>query len=446
MTGRFFCALPLCVAAGQLLLAGDWPQFRGPQGDGHAAATGLPTTWGGFVHPPAWQAEIPGSGWSSPIAVGDRVWLTSAEQTALTVEALRKKLSENPHGELDFQAHASVTLFAVEVDAGSGKLLRRLDLIAWDDPPPIHVSNSYASPTPVTDGQRLYCHFGSLGTVGVDMGSGRVLWKRRFAVEEITGPGGSPVLDGELLILACDGADQQFLVAVNKWTGDTVWRTPRPRIDAAEGALRRAFSTPLVVEYGGRRQLISAGAQWVVGYDPASGRELWRASFGGGYAVVPRPVFRDGMVYVCTGYLKPELWAVRVDGSGDVTRTHVAWRYDRQVPEISSPVVVGNEIYFVSSKGVATCLEAESGRLLWQRRLGGNFAASPLAADGKLYFSSEEGTTIVLLPGREYRELARNQLFGRTLASLAVAGNSLLIRTDQLLYCVRQSPGPTGGR
>lgn len=271
------------------------------------------------------------------------------------------------------------------------------------------------------------------------METGRVLWKQRFAVDEITGPGGSPVLDGDLLILGCDGADEQFLVALNKQSGETVWRMPRPKIDAVDGKLRRAFSTPLLVDYGGRRQLISPTAQWVVAYNPADGKELWRVNFRTGHAVVPRPVFRDGLVYVCTGYLKPVLWAVRVDGSGDVTETHVVWKCDRQVPEISSPVVVGAEIYFVSSIGVATCLDAQTGKRIWQHRLGGNFAASALAADGKLYFSSEEGTTIVLLPGREYRELARNQLFGRTLASLAVAGDSLLIRTDALLYCVRES-------
>jgi outer membrane protein assembly factor BamB len=173
-----------------------------------------------------------------------------------------------------------------------------------------------------------------------------------------------------------------------------------------------------------------------VAYAPATGEELWRVNFGAGHAVVPRPVFAHGLVYVCTGYMKPQLWAIRAGGSGDVTSTHVAWKYDKQVPEISSPIVVGDELYFVSSLGVLSCLDARRGELVWQHRLGGNYAASPLAADGKLYFTSREGVTTVLRPGRKYEELARNTLFGQTYASLAVAGQTLFLRADRTLYCL----------
>lgn len=419
--------------------AGDWPQFRGPQGDGHSAASNLPVHWGGLFKPTHWSTPIDGTGWSSPIVLGQRVWLTAAEQTALTADALADRLARLPEADDEFQAHAAVTLLAVELDLATGRVLRRLDLLACDDPPPIHAANSYASPTPVSDGERLFCHFGSLGTIGLRLDTGDVMWTRQFAIDEITGPGSSPVLCGELLVLTCDGADEQFLVALNKHTGAEVWRTSRPAIDATDGKLRRAFSTPLLIEYGGRRQLISPGAQWVAAYDPTRGNELWRVRFGDGYAVVPRPVFRDGLVYICTGYLKPQLWAIRVEGSGDVSDTHVVWRFERQVPEIASPIIVEGEIYFVSSRGIATCLDAATGELQWQQRMEGTYAASPLAADEKLYFTSQEGTTTVVLPGRQYRELARNQLFGRTRASLAVAGESLLIRTDAALHCVRET-------
>jgi hypothetical protein len=192
-----------------------------------------------------------------------------------------------------------------------------------------------------------------------------------------------------------------------------------------------------VVEHGGREEAIVPGAEWVCAYDPASGRELWRVNIGEGtHATIPRPVFGDGTVYVCTGYMKPQLWAIRLGGSGDVTETHVAWKHEKQIPEISSPILIGSELYFVSSLGVLSCLDAKSGRELWQHRLGGNFAASPIAADGKLYFSSQEGVSTVLRPGREYVELARNQLIGQTMASPAIAGRSLLIRADRMLYCV----------
>jgi len=229
------------------------------------------------------------------------------------------------------------------------------------------------------------------------------------------------------------------VIALNKLTGKEFWRTSRPPIEATDDKLRRAFSTPLVITHAGKEQLVVPGAQWVCSYEPATGKEIWRADFGAGHAVVPRPVFRDGLVYICTGFMKPELWAIKVDGSGDVSKSHVVWTFDKQVPEISSPLVSAGEVYFVSSKGVATCLDAKTGDQLWQHRLGGNFAASPLLADGKLYFTSQEGVTTVLKPGRDYEEIARNQLFGQTLASLAIAGDSLLIRTQSQLFCIRKS-------
>ncbi len=418
----------------------DWPQFRGPTGDGCAVAKNLPERWGGF-DAPAWQTEIPGSGWSSPIVVAGRIWLTSAQQTALDEKGREKKLTANPVLTPDFQTHASATLLAIELDVGTGKILRTLNLLTADDPKPIHAQNTYASPTSISDGERLYCHFGSLGTVCVEMKSGEVLWKRVLPVDDITGPGSSPVLWKDKLIFACDGADQQFVIALNKLTGKEIWRTSRPPIESDDDKLHRAFSTPLVITHEGQEQLIVPGAQWACSYEPATGKEIWRANFGAGHAVVPRPVFKDGLVYICTGFMKPELWAIKVDGMGDVTDSHVVWTYEKQVPEISSPLVSGNEVYFVSSKGVATCLDAKTGEAVWQHRLGGNFAASPLLADGKLYFTSQEGITTVLKPGREYEEIARNQLFGQTLASLAIAGDSLLIRTQSQLSCIRKS-GP----
>ena len=438
---RLFLLLPTLALAALPVRAQDWPQFRGLSGDGVATAKNLPERWGGF-DAPAWQTEIPGSGWSSPIVVGGRIWLTSAEQTALDAKTREKKLAANPILTPDFQTHASVTLLAIEVDVASGKILRKLELFTAADPKPIHAQNTYASPTSVSDGERLYCHFGSLGTVCLEMKSGEILWKKVLPVDDITGPGGSPVLWKDKLIFACDGADQQFVIALDKLTGKETWRTSRPPIEADDDKLRRAFSTPLVISHAGKEQLIVPGAQWVCSYEPATGKELWRANFGGGHAVVPRPVFKDGLVYICTGFVKPEIWAIKVDGSGDVTESHVVWNYDKQVPEISSPLVAGKEVYFVSSKGVATCLDAQTGEPIWQHRLGGNFAASPLLADGKLYITSQEGITTVLRPGREYQEIARNQLFGQTLASLAIAGDGLLVRTQSQLFCLRKQTPP----
>lgn len=423
--------------------AADWPQFRGPHGDGRSESRNLPETWGGLLRPAAWQTGTPGQGWSSPVVVGQRIWLTAAEQTALTVDQLQKKLAGSPYGVEDFQTHATVTLLAVEFDATNGKLLRTLELFNSEDPAPIHAMNSYASPTPVTDGERLYCHFGSLGTACVELASGKVLWKQRFVFDEITGPGNSPVLCNDRLILACDGADQQFVVGLDPSTGKELWRTQRPAIVVPDDKLKRSFSTPLVVSQAGRTQVIAPAAQWVVSYNPANGEEWWRAKITEGHALVPRPVFQDGVVFVCSGYPKPELWAIRTDGSGDVSETHVKWSYSRQVPEISSPVIFQDHIYFVSRMGVATSLRISDGSLVWQQRLDGNYSASLLAADGKIFFTSEEGLTTVIQPGARYEELYQNQLFGRTLASLAIAGESLLIRTDNGLYCVSKKAPQT---
>ncbi|WP_254512155.1 PQQ-binding-like beta-propeller repeat protein [Anatilimnocola floriformis] len=438
--------LMLCCAAASLIfcclvaVADDWLQFRGPCGNGCGPATAknLPLNWGGGFDAPAWQTDIPGKGWSSPIVVGDRIWLTTAEQLALSDARRAAKLAANPILTPDFQTHASVSFYALEIDAESGKLLRNIELLSTEDPPPIHAQNSYASPTPACDGERLYCHFGSLGTAALDLKSGNVLWTKVLKVDEITGPGGSPVLYKNLVIIACDGTDLQYVIALDKRTGQEVWRTPRPKITVADNKLKRAFSTPLLITFAGREQLISPGAQWVCSYDPATGKELWRANMGEGtHAIVPRPVYQDGLVYVCTGYMKPELWAIKVDGEGDVTDSHLEWSTQSQIPELSSPLVAGGEIYFVSSKGVATCLDAKTGDEIWRHRLGGNFASSPLLADDKLYFVSMEGVTHVLRPGRKFESLATNQLFGQVQASPAMYGNALLIRTQSQLVCLK---------
>ena len=205
-------------------MAEDWPQFRGPRGDGHSNSKDLPTTWGGVFEPAAWQTMLPGRGWSSPIVIGDRIFLTTAEETALAEKELNAQLKQIPFGENQFQSHATVTLLVIEIDAKTGKVLNQVELLTSENPAPIHVTNSYASPTPISDGERLYCHFEALGTACVDLKSSKPIWKQRFSIDEITGPGSSPVLCDDLLILACDGVDQQFVVALNKLTGEVVWR------------------------------------------------------------------------------------------------------------------------------------------------------------------------------------------------------------------------------
>lgn len=415
--------------------AEDWWQFRGPA-SGHSAAVGLPLQWDNFFHAPTWQTLIPGKGWSSPVVVGDRIWLTSAEQVALEDNATGSKLAELPFGSFELVTDASVKLFAIEIDARSGELLRRIDLFEQQDPKPIHVMNSYASPTPVTDGQRLYCHFGSLGTACIEMSTGKVLWKRELVVDDLTGPAVSPVLWQQQLILACDGTDQQYVIALDKLTGETSWQVERPDIAVADAMLRRAFSTPLVIESSGRTQLISMSAQWLISLNPLDGSQWWRAQVGSGYSAVPTPVRAGKLVIVCTGFPKPEMVAVDCSGSGDVTETSIVWRHSRQVPTIGSPIVVAGDLYFASSQGVVSCVEAATGKLHWQQRVGGNFAASPVFVDGRIYFVNSAGVTTVIQPGHEYVELARNELFGETYASPVVWNDQFLMRISPYLFCL----------
>jgi outer membrane protein assembly factor BamB len=286
----------------------------------------------------------------------------------------------------------------------------------------------------VAEAGRLYCDFGSMGTSCIDTETGKVLWKRRLVVDHQVGPGSSPILNGDLLVLVRDGCEQQYVTALDKHSGRTVWRTDRPPIETSYTPYKKAFSTPLVVEAAGRRQMVVPGAKWIVSYEPDSGKPLWRVDTGASFSNAARPVFAHGMVYVCTAFGGSGLWAVRCDGEGDVSGTHVAWKSQKQVPKRSSPLVAGDEVYMVSDRGVVTCLDARSGEVHWAQRVLGNCSASPLAAEGRLYFFDEAGKTAVLRAGKEYALLAENELAGRIMATPAVAGRALFVRTETHLY------------
>ena len=301
-------------------------------------------------------------------------------------------------------------------------------------PGPINPKNSYASPTPVADADRIYVHFGALGTAALSL-TGEILWKTRFPYESQHGAGGSPILFGDLLILSCDGSDDAFVVAVDKKTGKVRWRTPR-RLPVDQ-----AYSTPLVVRVAERDVVVSVGAYRAGAYDAQTGREMWRVSYADGFSNVPRPVFGHGLVFIATGFQEPSLIAVRPDGSGDVTRTHIAWTLKRGAPLTPSPLLVGDELYLVNDGGIATAVDAKTGTVIWQQRLLGTFSASPIFADGRIYFLSEQGVATIVAPGREFRVLGTPRLDGATLASMAVADRSLFIRTDTHLYRIASPQG-----
>lgn len=418
--GARFPIVMVVLAFGWLGARADWPEWRGPWGDGHVSApgdprrVGLPLHWSETENV-KWKTELPERGWSTPAVMGGKVWLTTA----------------TPDGH-DF--------FVLCVDAETGRIQRNEKLFHCDSPEPLgNNMNAYATPSPVVEPGRVYVHFGSYGTACLDTSSGKVLWQRQdLPCRHYRGPSSSPVLFEGLLILTMDGVDLQYLVALDKQTGKTVWKTPRsvawndenvPGQLARDGDMRKAHSTPLIVKRGEKFQMLSAGAKAAYAYDPQNGQELWRVQYNA-WSAAPRPLYDQGLALIISGFGgKTELLGVRVDGHGDVTDTHVAWRFDTIVAKTASPVLVDGLLYMVSDDGMVTCLESATGNRVWRERLGGRYAASPIYGDGRLYFFSREGKTTVLKPGRTCEFLATNTLSGGFMASPAVAGKALFLRT-----------------
>jgi outer membrane protein assembly factor BamB len=399
----------LLVLFGSAVHAQTWPQFRGPTGQGHSAEQDLPLEWS-ETRNIAWKAPVPGSGWSSPVIADGRVWLTTA-----------------------INDRAGTSLRALAFDVQDGREILNTEVFRIDATQLLNPKNSFASPTAVVDGERVYVHFGADGTAALTTG-GDVIWTTRLPYQSQHGNGGSPVLYDDLLIVSCDGADAAYVVALDARTGRIRWKTDR------RSPWDQAYTTPLVIRVGGRDQVVSVGAHRAAAYEPRTGKEIWRVGYPGGFSNVPRPVYGHGLLYIATGFQQPSLLAVRPDGTGDVTKTHIAWRLDRGVPYTPSPLLVGDELFIVSDLGIVTCLDARTGETLWRERLPGNFSASPVLADERIYFQSEEGVTTVVAPGRAFRKLATSTLDGRMLASMGVSGGSFFIRSDRYLYRIAALP------
>ncbi len=403
------------VVCGVALSAEEWTEFRGPSGDGHSSVTGLPTTWSETENV-AWRIEVPGKAWSSPICFQKRLYLT----TAVPVE-------EPANGQ---------SLRALCYDAHSGELIWNKELFVTDGKRSnkIHPKNSYASPTPYCDGKRLFVHFGTHGTAALDL-EGKILWKNEELIyNHVHGSGGSLVLAEGNLVVSCDGGDVQFVVGINADTGKIAWKTPRSEPDAPK---KFAFTTALVMKYAGQTMVVSPGPAAVCAYDAKTGEEIWKVKYGAGYSVIPKPVFGNGLVYVCSGYDRPSLLAIRPDGKGDVTETHTAWKIDKAVPHSASLLLIDKQLYMISDAGVATCLDAETGDQIWTQRVGGNFSSSPIFADGHIFLLDEKGDTTILKPGRSYEEVAKNSINEKTQASYAIGDGALFIRGEKSLFRIQ---------
>jgi outer membrane protein assembly factor BamB len=391
----------------------NWPQFRGPHGAGRADAAVLPIRWSETDNV-RWKTSIHGKGWSSPVVWGEQIWLTTA--------------TEDGH-----------ELFAVGVDRSSGRIIHDIKVFAIAEPAFCHPFNSYASPTPVIEAGRVYVHFGTYGTACLDTASGKMIWTRQdFPCDHFRGPGSSPILHENLLIVAFDGVDQQYVVCLDKATGKTVWKKTRDVDYQTDNAdLKKAYGTPTVLEVDGRPLVISSGAMATLAYEPGTGREIWRVRHGGMNSAAP-PQCGQGKVYLCTGSGGLGVVAVRPDGHGDITDTHIDWKWNRSAPTRCAPILVGDLIYLVNENGVASCLEGKTGQPVWQTRLGGAFSASPLYAGGHVYFCSQEGLIHVMTPGREAKVVAVNKLADGFMASPAVADGALFLRTRSHLYRIEK--------
>jgi outer membrane protein assembly factor BamB len=404
----------ICVSSAALAGAGeDWPQFRGPTQEGKSDSTGLPIHWS-TTQNIKWTTPIKGEGWSSPVILDGQIWMTTALEDGRS-------------------------LHAVCVDQQSGRILHDVEVFHLAKPAGKNDFNSYASPTPVIEPGRVYVTFGTNGSACLDTATGQPIWKNnQLVIDHKEGPGSSPILYNDLFILDCDGTDLDYIAALDKKTGQIRWKTNRS-YDLAKlrWDLRKAYCMPTVVNIGGKDLLIDVGAYRLYGYNPLAGRELWHIDLPG-FSNAPRPVYRDGVAYVCTGFMKAELWAIRIPTSiTDATPT-VLWKWKQGAPLKPSPSVIGDLIYFVSDNGIARCLETASGKEVWQGRILGNCSASPIEADGHLYFFDEHGRCAILKAGRKLEVIAENQLPGRILVTPAVSGKAMFIRTDEALYRVEQ--------
>lgn len=422
-------------------VAADWPQWRGPAGNGIADEKNVPERWSATENV-TWKSALAGQGVSSPIVSGDRVFVTSQIGSGVRKPGNHPRLAQGAaaagSGERALTAprspvDADKTFFVVEAfNRTDGRRLWEYRVEAAGPLPGVHDKHNLASPSPITDGERVYAWFGTGQIVALDV-SGRLVWQRHLGQENSPfdinwGHGSSPTLYEDSLILLCDHSPAAYLLAVDKRTGKDRWKTDR-------GRGRSSYTTPFVVQAATGPELIVNSSERVDAYDPRSGAFLWHVG-GPNQFPIPVPTFHDGIVYMSRGYRSGPYMAIRPGGRGDITASHVVWQVNTGAPYISSLVYDAGLLYMANDVGAITVVDAKSGEKVWQERVDGIFSASPVAADGKIYFVSETGETIVLRSGREPRILARNDLGERLIASPAISNGQIFIRSDDRIYCV----------
>lgn len=392
------------------LVDGQWFQFRGPNADGHVVGTKTPSEWSDSKNV-VWKVPVAGLGWSSPVIVDNRIYLTTAVN----------------QGE-------GLSLRALCLDAKSGKTIWDQEVRAVDKAPGIHKKNSHASPTPIVRDGSVYVHFGALGMAKLKANSGDIEWLcKELDYPPLHGSGGSPVLHGDRLAVVCDGSTKPFVAAVDAKTGRVLWKTYR----SIEAGISHSFVTPTVTEVDGVWQVLAPGPDHFAAYDLETGKELWIVK-AKGWSVVPQPLVAFGMVIYNHDYDNPELMAVKLGGKGDVTDSNVVWRIKRGAPSTPSPVLVGENLFFVSDNGIASCVNAKTGETYWMERLGGDFSASPIYVNNAILFLDENGLAHWIKADRKFEVLGKNEVTGRTLATPAFDQGAMFLRTDEFLFKIAE--------
>jgi outer membrane protein assembly factor BamB len=395
-----------------------WSEFRGSAKDGTSAATGLPLTWSETENI-KWKTELPGVGHSSPVASGGRIWLTMSPDEGRTRHVLC-------------------------VDFETGRITKNIPLFTHDPSgEPNHAMNSYATPTPVVEGNRVYVTFANPGTACLNAETGEVIWQRRDITNYFHDVGGacSPILHGNKLIMNSDGHSTaaRFVIALDKDTGETLWRTDRTYKDGrTPPGATHAYSVPLVVKVGDKEQVVSSGGFGFFGYNLETGKELWVARYEG-WSAVPRPVAANGMVFVMAGVIRPAMMGIRLDkAQGDITGTDaVAWSTNKKVPDMISPLLIDNRLYTMTPTTL-TCMVPATGEEIWSERIPGQHLASPVSAEGRIYLFNTEGGATVAKLGDTFEKLASNKLDSGCYASPAIVGKSLIVRTSSHLYRIEK--------
>ncbi len=396
----------------------NWTHLRGTNLDGHSLSKNAPVNWNETSNI-VWKTAIRGVAWSSPVVLGDQIWTSSA----------------TPDGK---------EMFAICTDFNTGTIVKELLLFKPDSVQHIHPTNSYATPTPCIEDGFVYIHFGTYGTACVDTRTFEIVWTRTdLNCDHMQGAASSPILYKNLLILHIEGTDVQYLIALDKRTGKTIWKTERPRefYDNIEPVSRKAYCTPIVVNVDGKDQLISNGSQLAIAYEPESGKPIWQVFYGDD-STVSMPLSYNGLVFVNSGWMLPKdgspfyarLLAVDPRGLGDVTQTMVKWDLNLDVPQITTPVVVDSLIYMVHERGMLTCINPKNGAAVWKEKLKDQFNASALYASGNIYLFSLKGKTYVIKPGLTFQLVAENQLEGQVKATPAILRDNIIFRTDKYLY------------